>query len=47
MNHAEACLCTRDDRESSFHHRGSPVRLVQDFGCPVMLVQDCLCTGKT
>ena len=37
MKHVLACLSAREDRESSFHHRGSPVRLVQDR----------LCAGKT
>ena len=37
MKHVDACLSAREDRESSFHHCGSPV----------MLVQVCLCTGKT
>ena len=29
MKHVEACLSTRDDRESSFQHCGGPVMLVQ------------------
>ena len=37
MNHVEACLSAREDRESSFHHCGRPVRLVQA----------CLCAGMT
>ena len=37
MNHVEACLSAREDRENSFHHRVFPVRLVQD----------CLYAGKT
>ena len=36
MKHVSACLCAREDRESSFHH----------FGGPVRLVQACLCAGK-
>ena len=36
MNHVQACLSTREDRESSIHHSGGPVRLVLD----------CLCAGK-
>ena len=35
--YVEACLSTRDDRESSFHHWGGPVKLLQA----------CLCAGKT
>ena len=30
MKHVLACFSAREDRESSFHHCGSPVRLVQD-----------------
>ena len=37
MNNLEASLSARDDRESSFHHCGGRVRLVQA----------CLCAGKT
>ena len=37
MKHVQACFSTREDRESSFHHCGSPVKLVQA----------CLCAGKT
>ena len=37
MKHVQACFSTREDRESSFHHCGSPVRLVQA----------CLYAGKT
>ena len=37
MKHVQACLSAREDRESSFHLCGSPVRLVQA----------CLCAGKT
>ena len=33
----KACLSGREDPESSFHHCGGPVRLVQT----------CLCAGKT
>ena len=29
MKHVQACLIDREDRESSFHHCGSPLRLVQ------------------
>ena len=29
MKHVLACFSARKDRESSFHHCGSPVRLVQ------------------
>ena len=29
MKHVEACLSAREVRESSFHRRGDPVRLVQ------------------
>ena len=37
MKHLLACLSAREDRESSFHYYGSPVRLVQA----------CLYWGKT
>ena len=37
MNHVQACLSAREDRESSFHHCGGPVKLVLD----------CLSAGKT
>ena len=37
MNHVEACLSAREDRENCFHHCGSTVTLVQP----------CLCAGKT
>ena len=37
MKQVQACLCAREDRESSFHHCGGPVRLVQA----------CLCVGKS
>ena len=29
MKHVEACLSAGEDRESSFHQGGGPVRLVQ------------------
>ena len=29
MKHVSACLIAREDRESSFHRCGGPVRLVQ------------------
>ena len=37
MNHVQAGLSAREGRESSFHQRGGPVRLVLD----------CLSAGKT
>ena len=37
MKHVEACLSAGEDRESSFHHGGGPVSLVQG----------CLCAGET
>ena len=37
MKQVLACLSAREDRESSFHNCGGPVRLVQA----------CLCVGKT
>ena len=37
MKHVQAYLSAREDRESSFDHCGSTVRLVQA----------CLCEGKT
>ena len=37
MNHMQPCLSAREDRESSIHHCGGTVRLVQA----------CLCVGKT
>ena len=37
MKHVQACLSAREDRESSFHRCGGPVRFVQA----------CLCVGKT
>ena len=37
MKHVQACLSAREDRESSFHC----------CGCPVRLVKACLCAGKT
>ena len=36
MNHVEACLSSREDRESSFHGCGGTVRLEKA----------CLCAGK-
>ena len=33
MKHVKACFSGSEDRESSFHHSGSPVRLVQDLLC--------------
>ena len=36
MKHVEAVLSAGEDRENSFHHCGSTVRLVQA----------CLCEGK-
>ena len=29
MKHVEACLSSREDRESIFHHCGRPMRLMQ------------------
>ena len=37
MKYMQACLSARENRESSFHLCGGPVRLVQA----------CLCVGKT
>ena len=37
MKYLQACLSARENRESSFHLCGGPVRLVQA----------CLCAGKT
>ena len=37
MKNLEACLSAREDRESSFHRSGGPVRLLQAG----------LCAGKT
>ena len=37
MENVKACLSSREDRESSFHRCGGPVRLVQA----------CLYAGKT
>ena len=37
MKHVQACLSAMEDRENSFHHCGGPV----------MLVQACLCEGRT
>ena len=33
MKHVQIGLSARDDRESSFHHCGSPLRLVQACLC--------------
>ena len=35
MKHVQACLNTREDRESNFHRCGSPVMLVQACFCSV------------
>ena len=35
--HVQACLCSRENREKSFHHCGGPVPLKQA----------CLCVVKT
>ena len=37
MKLVKACFSDSEDQESSFHHCGDPVRLVQA----------CLCAGKT
>ena len=37
MKHVKACLSDKENRSSSFHRCGGPVRLVQA----------CLCAGKT
>ena len=37
MKHVDACVSAREDRESSFHRCDGPV----------MLVQACLCAGRT
>ena len=37
MKHVQACLSARKDGESSVHHCGGPVKLVQT----------CLCAGNT
>ena len=37
MKYVEVCLSAREDRESSFHRSGGPVRLLHV----------CLCGGKT
>ena len=37
MKLVKACFSDNEDQESSFHHCGDPVRVVQA----------CLCTGKT
>ena len=34
--HVQACLGAREDRESSFHHSGGPIRLVQACLCAEM-----------
>ena len=39
MKHAQACLSSRKDVESSFHHCGSPVKLVQACLCAVNTLQ--------
>ena len=36
MKYVQACLSAREDRESSFHRCGRPVRLIQA----------CLCAGS-
>ena len=36
VKHLQACLSAMEDRESSFHHCGGPLGLVQN----------CLCAGK-
>ena len=33
FKHVEACFSAREDRESSFHHCGGPVGLVQACLC--------------
>ena len=33
MKHMLSYLCAREDRESSFHHSGGPVMLVQACRC--------------
>ena len=33
MKNVEACLSAREDRESSFHCCGGPVRLLQAWFC--------------
>ena len=35
MKHVSACLSAREDRESSFHRCGVPVRLVKACLCAV------------
>ena len=37
VKHVEACLSAREDPENSFRH----------YGCPLRLVQACLCAAKT
>ena len=39
MKHVKACFSGSEDRESSFHHSGSPVRLVQDLLCAGKILQ--------
>ena len=33
MKHVQACLSAREDRESSFHRFGSPLRFLQSCLC--------------
>ena len=33
MKHVQVCLCASTDQESSFHHCGGPVKLVQACQC--------------
>ena len=33
MKHVQACLCAKENRESSFHRCCGPVRLVQACFC--------------
>ena len=35
MKHVQACRSAREDRESSFHHCGGPVRLMKACLCSV------------
>ena len=37
MKHDQACLSASEDRESSFHRRGDPVRLVEACLCAGMI----------
>ena len=39
MKHVQACLSAREGRESSFHHCGSPVRLVQPVYAREILIK--------